>query len=140
MSGFSSHGVGCSANADVVSAAIAAAIKRVLGENRVILHAPTTGPQNLCGPSLLNKSRTVSARQHDACCDLSGALRLCDFLARTSRLSSSPILAHRLRTANVEPACSQKAYGDDSDEPRCEILFRHCAVCPVRQPRTGRRV
>src|SRR6516225_10381643 len=98
MSGFSSHGVGGSANADVVRAAIAAAITRVLVENRVILHAPTTGPQNLRGPSFLNKSRTVSMRQHEACSDLSGAFRVCDFPARTSRLSSSPILAHRSRT------------------------------------------
>jgi hypothetical protein len=37
-----------------------------LVENRVIPHAPTTGPQNLRGPSFLNKSRTLSARQHEA--------------------------------------------------------------------------
>jgi hypothetical protein len=43
MSGFSSHGdgAGLCANADVVSAPSAAAIKRVLVEDLVIVHAPS---------------------------------------------------------------------------------------------------
>ena len=51
MSGFSSQGVGAAAcaNADVVSAVSAAAIKRVLVENRVILHAPGNRSEKLSG-------------------------------------------------------------------------------------------
>src|SRR5665647_3252885 len=93
MSGFSSQGVGlaASANADVVSAISAAAVKRVLVENLVILLAPSNRSEKV-GPAMavrrfLNKSRTSIARQHHGPVHRS---------ARRSRLWDLPRPASRL--------------------------------------------
>jgi hypothetical protein len=63
MSGVSTQGVGTGAwaNAGVVSAPSAAAIKRVFVENLVIVHSPR---QPIVDP-VLNKSRTPLPRQYD---------------------------------------------------------------------------
>jgi hypothetical protein len=64
MSGVSTQGVGAGAwaNADVVSAPSAAAIKRVFVENLVIVHSPRQ-PIRIVD-SILNKSRTPMPRQY----------------------------------------------------------------------------
>jgi hypothetical protein len=65
MSGVSTQGVGAGAcaNAGVVSAPSAAAIKRVLVENLVIVHFSPATNRQIVDP-VLNKSRTPSPRQY----------------------------------------------------------------------------
>src|SRR5450759_2349265 len=88
MSGASTQDVGlaASAKAEVVSAVSAAAIKKVLVENPVILHAPKK-LRRLA--NLLNKSRTSLSRQYDEPIRRSPRPgRLCDFPRPAWRLCS----------------------------------------------------
>src|ERR1700761_6852030 len=73
MSGLSTQGVGAAAwaNADVVSAVSAAAIKRVFVEDLVvIIHAPSNWLKKFANGGFLNKPRTPFVRQYAATCDL----------------------------------------------------------------------
>src|ERR1700752_833738 len=94
MSGFSSHGVGAAlcAKAEVESAASAAASKRLLVENRVILSSPGIGPKKFgVPPIILNKSRTSLLRQYDDTTSRFAAVRhsrLWDLPPPASRLCS----------------------------------------------------
>src|SRR6266481_163911 len=90
MSGVRTHGVGAAAcaNADVVSAVSAAATKRVLVENLVIMHSPSNRSKKLAPAHFLNKSRTPLSRQYDYSIRRSRRLGLCDFPLPASRLSS----------------------------------------------------
>src|SRR5882757_5051511 len=120
MSGVSTHGVGSAAcaKADVASADSAAAIKRVLVENRVMIILP--GGRSLkvfVGPPVLEQItnailptiRRVHSPQR-ATLDF----RLCDFPPPTSRLSSD---------FSLETFLKKNITGDDSDEPRHESLL-----------------
>src|ERR1700737_1778679 len=101
MSGVSTQGVGAAlcANADVVSAVSAAAIKRVLVENLVITHAPSNRSEKVWRPAnFLNKSRTPLSRQYDESCRRDRRpYDFCDFPLPTLRLSSGfglePVIA-----------------------------------------------
>src|SRR5665647_598099 len=92
MSGFSSHGVGAGlcAKAEFVSAVSAAASKRVLVENPVILQSPSNRSEKIRRPvNVLNKSRTSLSRQYEEPIRRSARrLRVCDFPYPASRLSS----------------------------------------------------
>jgi hypothetical protein len=85
MSGFNSHGVGACANADVVSAVSAAAIKRVLVENPVILPSPIDRSEKV-GHIVEQITNVIlpSTCRFAA----SPSIRLCDFPPSASRLSS----------------------------------------------------
>ena len=132
MSDFSSQGVGAALARmrTSVSAPSAAAIKKVLVENPVIVILPAG--RNGRRP-ILNKSRTSLFRQYDAAVRrITRALRLCDFPLPTSRLCSG----FRSRTSHC-----QKRHRDDSDEPRHEDLLRCCAVAhDAGFRRAGRRI
>src|SRR5260370_31455473 len=82
MSGASTQGVGAavSANADVVSAISAAAIKKVLVENLVTTRPPATGLQSWSVCLCLNKPRTPFARQHDRPIHRSASPETLDFM------------------------------------------------------------
>src|SRR5712691_12844943 len=94
MSGVSTHGVGSAAcaKADVASADSAAAIKRVLVENRVIIVLP--GGRSLrvfVGPPVLEQTTNVvlpSIRRVHSPAPITLSFRLCDFPLPASRLSS----------------------------------------------------
>src|ERR1700692_3493205 len=96
MSGDSTQGVGLAAcaNADVVSAVSAAAIKRVLVENRVILHAPGNRPEKLrrsdsCFEQITNAVAASIRRVHSRRC---AAFKTLGFAAAgfATMLRSSP--------------------------------------------------
>jgi hypothetical protein len=63
VSGFSSQGVAACAKAAVERAVSAAAIKKVLAENPVMVMLP--GIHATRPPIVLNKSRTALSRQYD---------------------------------------------------------------------------
>src|SRR5260370_40069412 len=92
MSGVSTQGVGAaaSANADVVSAVSAAAIKKLLVANLVILVLPGGRSSQLVGLPMLEQTTNAI---HPSICPVHSwrratlDFRLCDFPHPTSRLS-----------------------------------------------------
>src|ERR1700691_5147303 len=101
MSVFSSQGSGLAAcaNADVVNAPSAAAVTRILIENRVILLAPSKWSEKTsASPPILNKSRTSSSRQYDDAMRRGvGRSRLWDFPPSASRLCSVSVWNYSLQ-------------------------------------------
>src|SRR3981189_580310 len=125
MSGVSTHGVGAAAcaKADVASADSAAAIKRGLVENPVIIILPVARALRvLVGPPVIEQTTNAvlpSIRRGHSPQRVTLDFRLWDFPLPASRLCSG---------FSLEPFLKKNVTGDDSDELRHENLWGRCVV------------